>query len=263
MTSALEISTTQELGHIKAVCLDIDDTVLDNARSSRQGLKALVGNDAAWPVWRRTTEEHYARFIAGELEFDLMCRERTKAFFAAFGEQLSDAEARRREHIRMEAMQRAWCIFDDVVPCLEWLRASGLRLATVTNAPGPYQRKKIASVGLSGAFDAVVISGELGIAKPDRRIFAAACRKLDLRPEEVVHVGDRLDVDATAATQAGMHGVWLNRTDQQGVPPRGVRMISGLSELPELVTCDLPATVSVATRWTARTKISQEYAVSR
>ncbi|RCW39148.1 putative hydrolase of the HAD superfamily [Halopolyspora algeriensis] len=246
MTSALEVSTPDELEQIKAVCLDIDDTLLDNERSSRRGLAALTGNDASWPVWRRTTEEHYARFVAGETDFDTMCRERLRAFFAAFGERLSEAEVVAREQVRMSAMQRAWKLFDDAAPCLEWLRASGLRVAVISNAPGPYQRKKIASVGLADVFDELVLSGEFGVAKPDRRIFAAACSALGLRPEEVAHVGDRLDQDALGATHAGMHGVWLNRRDTARrsvaeTPPEGVSTITGLDELPELLVCDLPA----------------------
>ena len=115
MTSAPEDS---QHFRIKAVCLDVDDTLLDAESASRQGLRELVGNDRAWPVWRRTTDRYYARFVAGELDFDAMCVERTRAFFAAFGEHLDDAEAARREDRRMRAMRRAWRLFDDVLPCL-------------------------------------------------------------------------------------------------------------------------------------------------
>ena len=121
------------------MCLDIDDTLLDNAGSSRLGLRALIGNDAAWPVWRHTTEEHYERYVAGELDFATMCRERTRAFFAAFGEQLSDAEAAAREDHRMAAMQAAWRLFDDALPCVEWLRATGLlSLIHISEPTRPY-----------------------------------------------------------------------------------------------------------------------------
>lgn len=221
------------------MCLDFDDTLLDNATSSRLGLRALVGDDAAWPVWRRTTEQHYARFVAGEIDFERMCQARIRAFFAAFGEDISDGEAAERERYRMAAMQREWRLFDDAVPCLEWLRASGLRLALITNAPGAYQRKKIAAVGVGEYFDAFVISAELGVAKPDGRIFDSACSTLGLRPDEVVHVGDRLDVDALGAARAGMRGVWLNRSGSKEVPPAGVAMITNLHELPELLVYDL------------------------
>lgn len=174
-----------------------------------------------------------------------MCTARTQAFFAAFGEDLSDGEAAERERVRMAAMQRAWRLFDDVLPCLEWLRTAGLRLAVITNAPGAYQRKKIASVGLAGFFDALLISGEVGVAKPNHGIFDSACSALELHPDEVAHVGDRLDIDAIGAVDAGMHGIWLNRENRERVPANAVgaqrtSMIASLDELPELLVCDLP-----------------------
>ncbi len=227
------------------MCLDLDDTLLDNERSSRQGLVALTGNDAAWPVWRRITDEYYSRLLAAEIDFDTMCLERTRAFFAAFGDLLSDGEVLDRERRRMAAMRRAWQLFDDAMPCLQWLRDSGLRLALITNAPGYYQREKIASLGLAGLFDELVISGEVGAAKPDARIFRAACSALGLPPHEVAHVGDRFDLDAAGAARAGMHGVWLDRRGDgtgHGEPaPGGVSVIAGLHELPETLVCDVPA----------------------
>lgn len=232
------------------MCLDVDDTLLDNERASRRALAALTGNDAAWPVWRRITDDYYARLLAAEMDFDTMCRERTRAFFAAFGERLGDGEVAERERVRMAAMRQAWRLFDDARPCLEWLRACGLRLAVITNAPGSYQRAKIASLGLADLFDALVISGEVGAAKPDERIFHAACSRLGLDPHEVVHVGDRVDLDAVGAARAGMHGVWLNRREeaaqQAAGVPAGVSVIGGLSELPETLVCDVPgATVEL------------------
>ncbi|GAA0534211.1 haloacid dehalogenase [Saccharopolyspora subtropica] len=222
------------------MCLDVDDTLVDSAGSSRHSLRALVGNDRAWSVWQRTTDRYYARFVTNELDFDTMRVERTRAFFAAFGEHLDAAEAERREARRMAAMQRAWRLFDDTLPCLDWLRGSGLRLAVITNAPGAYQRRKIAAVGLADTFDELVISEEVGAAKPDPRIFRTACDALGLHPAEVVHVGDRLDIDAQGAARVGMHGVWLDRTGTAD-RPTDVPTITSLFELPGLLMSDLPA----------------------
>lgn len=217
------------------MCLDIDDTLLDTEFAARQALRELVGNDGAWPVWERITEQVYERYLAGELSFEHTCVERTRAFFAAFGQNLTWSEAGRRETARMDAMRRAWRLFDDSEPCLRLLRGHGLRLAVITNAPGAYQRGKIDAIGLARSFDTLVISGELGIAKPDPRIFHAACTRLNLRPDQVAHVGDRLDVDAVAAAEAGLRGIWLNRRDAGQSCPRGITMIDSLEALPDLV----------------------------
>ncbi|SFT95209.1 putative hydrolase of the HAD superfamily [Actinopolyspora lacussalsi subsp. righensis] len=244
MKSALEVSASERPRGIRAVCLDIDDTLLDSRGSARRAFASLTGNDAAWPVWRRITDEYNARMMAGEIDFETMCRSRTRDFFAAFGERLSEDEVLAREHRRMVALRDSWELFEDATGCLEWLRASGLRVAAITNAPGGYQRHKLAVTGLAATFDATVISGECGVAKPSSGIFAAACDALGLSPAEVAHVGNNLEIDANGAACAGMHGIWLDR-DSGGstsavVPADGVSVITSLYELPEVLVCDLP-----------------------
>ncbi|PRW62619.1 HAD family hydrolase [Actinopolyspora mortivallis] len=242
MTSARELST-HEAGRIKAVCLDIDDTLLDSQNSARRAFATLTGNDAAWPVWQRITAEYHARMTAGEIDFETMCLWRTRDFFAAFGERLDEDEVRARERRRMAAMRECWELFDDVSECLDWLRASGLAVAAITNAPGEYQRHKLAAVGLAEVFDVMLISGEYGVSKPSEEIFYAACSSLGLAPRQVAHVGNSLEVDAEGAARAGMHGVWLDRSAGDSARGRcrsaGVSVISSLYELPELLVCDL------------------------
>ena len=218
------------------MCLDIDDTLVDYGSSMRAGLREMLGADDAWPAWCATTERHYPRFTAGEVDFDTMRRQRTKDFFATRGELLDDDEAMKREDRRMTAMRRAWRLFDDALPCLRWLRAVGLRIAAVTNAAGRHQRVKLQALDLEAAFDAVVISDEIGAAKPDPVIFHTACAALGVGPAHAVHVGDRLDLDAQGARAAGLHGVWLDRSRRgDHARPAEVTVISGLAELPRVM----------------------------
>ncbi|MGQ0773020.1 MAG: HAD family hydrolase [Pseudonocardiales bacterium] len=221
---------------IAAVCFDVDATLVDYETSTRAGLCELLGTDEAWADWCALTDRHYLRYLAGDVDFDVMRRQRTKEFFASRGEQLGDGEVFQREERRAAAMRRAWQLYDDALPCLGTLRACGLRLAAITNAAGAYQRAKLEALGLESAFDAVLISGELGVAKPHRAIFRTACATLGVRPGQAVHVGDRLDMDAEGARDAGMHGVWLDRS-RRGVLPQnaGISVICQLSELPALV----------------------------
>lgn len=221
---------------IGGVCLDVDDTLVDYRASVRAGLRELLGADDAWPDWCAVTERFYPRFTSGEIDFDTMRWQRTKEFFAIRGEALDDGEVMAREERRMAAVQRAWQLFDDALPCLRALRARGLRLAAVTNAAGGHQRGKLRALGLERAFDAVVISGEVGVAKPHAGIFHTACAALGVRAGQAVHVGDRLDLDAEGARAAGLHGVWLDRSRCGAMSWHGaVTVICGLSELPGLV----------------------------
>ncbi|MDR6596203.1 HAD family hydrolase [Saccharothrix longispora] len=242
MTTAAPTFTPRRTGEIRAVCLDVDDTLVDYSTSSRAALAAMVGNADAWPLWQRITDEHCSRLLAGELEYESMRNIRTRAFFAALGEELDQEEATRRELRRQDVLASGWRLFPDVVPCLEWLRATGLPVAAVSNASGHHQRVKIATLGLAQYFDTVLIAGEVGAAKPDRVIFDTACADLGVELGDAIHVGDRLHADAIGARDAGMRGVWLNRQGpREGGLPTGIAAISSLAELPELLVCELSA----------------------
>lgn len=226
-------------GSVRAVCLDVDDTLVDYSESALAGLTELVGRDECWRSssrWFELTEQHHGRFIDGEIDFNTMRLQRTRAFLAELGVSLSDAEVADREARRAAAMRRAWRLYDDVAPCLHLLRSAGIMLAVVTNAAGPHQRGKLAAVGLVDAFDAVVIADEVGVAKPDPRIFRLACRALRIAPHQAVHVGDRLEIDAVGALDAGLTGVWLDRSASGRPAPAGVHVIHDLTVLPDLVS---------------------------
>jgi putative hydrolase of the HAD superfamily len=220
---------------IKAVCLDIDDTLVDFTRAARTALLALIGRDDMWPAWQEATDAFVGRAVTGELTPREMRQERTKAFFAEqLGVYLDDSTVAVLEDRRQTQMCQGWRLFADALPCLEWLRAAGLRIAAVTNASGPQQHAKLADMGISRFFDAVVIAGELGVAKPDPRIFHVACQQLQILPGQAVHIGDRLDLDAVGARDAGLHGVWLDRSGGRHAPA-GVHVIADLEALPELL----------------------------
>jgi putative hydrolase of the HAD superfamily len=76
----------------------------------------------------------------------------------------------------------------------------------------------------------------LGVGKPDPRVFAEACRRLGTAPGRTAYVGDELDVDARAATAAGLLGIWLDR------PGIGLKGTARLEPVPgEIVIRSLDA----------------------
>ena len=116
------------------------------------------------------------------------------------------------------------------------LRRIGHRLGLITNGPADVQRAKLAATGLGAWFDAVVISGEVGVGKPDPHIFARALAALDASPQTAIMVGDNLERDVVGARAAGMRGVWLNRSGRSR--PAGIvpdLEIATLTELPAVL----------------------------
>jgi HAD superfamily hydrolase (TIGR01549 family) len=86
-------------------------------------------------------------------------------------------------------------------------------VAIVTNGPPDIQRLKISQTGLESAFSVVVISGDLGIGKPDPRIFGHALEALGVShidPAEAVMVGDSWERDVEGALGAGLGAIWIS-----------------------------------------------------
>jgi putative hydrolase of the HAD superfamily len=124
--------------------------------------------------------------------------------------------------------------YADAAPALAVLRAGGLRLAVVSNCDCSL-RGVLADLGLAAAVDAVVVSAEVGSAKPDRGIFEVALEHLRCMPENALFVGDSLETDVRGARAAGLRALLLQRSGAHADDP-GVERIFGLEELAELIT---------------------------
>ena len=118
--------------------------------------------------------------------------------------------------------------YPEVAGTLARLRAGGARLAVVSNWDVSLH-DVLERTGLRRLVDAVVISAELGVAKPDPAIFRAALERLDADVAGAVHVGDSLEADVAGARAAGLEAVLVVRNG--AVAPQGVRAVSSLAEL--------------------------------
>lgn len=88
---------------------------------------------------------------------------------------------------------------------------AGYKLGIVTNGVPDLQREKLEGSCLLDRFQAVVISGELDIGKPERGIFDHICKTLEVEPSACVMVGDNPERDVAGAAAAGMKAVWVER----------------------------------------------------
>ncbi|MFJ7589563.1 HAD family hydrolase [Streptomyces sp. NPDC097617] len=104
-----------------------------------------------------------------------------------------------------------------VCTAIRSLRKEGWRLGVITNGDPAAQRLKLRSARLADLFEAVVISGEYGIRKPDADLFRIALDALDT--SSAVMVGDDLDADVRGGSQAGLRTVWVSGGRER--PPTG------------------------------------------
>ena len=235
---------------LRALLLDVDDTLVDTRGAFRAAITAVVGTwlphldadgrEAAVQRWALDPGGHFRAYTRGEVDFETQRRRRAGTCTRPSAGRLDDArrgswDAALRGRIpeRLAALSgRA------AVPC----RGPGGRAARgrgdehADQLSGRQARRR----GSGGFVAAVIGLDVVGVGKPDPRPFLHACALLGVEPGEAAYVGDELDVDARAARDAGLLGVWLDRHGT-GLEPGDVPVVRTLVELPALLGL-VPAT---------------------
>lgn len=239
-------------GRTRGVLLDIDDTLL----GTREAM-LLAGELAARELWpdaeparlgqagRRFREDaggHFRAYTRGEHDFATMRAQRVTELATWLGQEPSRDDAARWDELYEAAFARALRAFDDVVPALASCRERGLTVALLTNSSADYTRSKLELAGLGGAIGRLTVGtvtkDTLGIGKPAPEVFHHACALMGLGADEVVYVGDELDVDTWAALDAGLGAAWLRRPgyeltehELQEAAARGLTAATSLAEV--------------------------------
>lgn len=182
--------------------LDLDNTLADRER--------------AFLTWARDKVEKWAPHERGAVAYliaqdDDGLRPRHE-FFSALRQRFGlqhPIEALLADY-RTELRDALPPVPDDVIERLHALRASGWKLAVVTNGDARVQAQKIDQLGILALLNACCISGELGIRKPDPRIFEIAAARCGESLTDAWVVGDG-ESDVVGAHRAGVRSIWLHR----------------------------------------------------
>ena len=106
-------------------------------------------------------------------------------------------------------------------------------LALLTNGASDVQREKLSRTPFARYFHTVVVSLEVGIGKPDPRVFEATVSRLGLATSDAVMVGDSLVRDIGGAQRAGMRAIWVDRglwREEGATPDATVTRLSDLRD---------------------------------
>lgn len=232
---------------LRAVVFDLDGTLARFGLEPSQALAHALAEQAKLPDPRWPERDFLAEAGYADL-FEEVSDERLNGAFFIYG---TWAEALKRYLIANGASpEQAALIVDDYVqrrvesvqlrPGARELLAKGLKgfkLGLLTNGPSELQWGKIDRLRIGEAFDAIIVSGDLGIHKPDLGIFQAMAKALRVEPHEALYVGDSLYDDMTGAKRAGWWAIWFNTGHRQPDPAdaKPDLEISSLDELPSLL----------------------------
>jgi putative hydrolase of the HAD superfamily len=201
----------------RAVFFDLDDTLIDRAGAFARYVEGLVErHPEVFPPSRRASQ--VARIHAwdhrGSSDRTVFCQQVTAAFpgLGLTPEALWEDMASRLPLL---------VVPDDGVCAWLGTLTAQRPVAAVSNGSGRVQRTKLARARLLEVLPEVFLSGEVGVAKPDPRLFQAALARVDRTPGEVLHVGDDPERDIAGAARLGLATCWVShgREWPRGLPP--------------------------------------------
>lgn len=104
-------------------------------------------------------------------------------------------------------------LYEDAVPTLHALRAQGKQLGVLSNF-SPNLEDVLRALGIHAYFSFFVVSGIVGVEKPDARIFEMMVRAARVPRTEIVYIGDSVFHDVAGARGAGLAAILIDRYNQ-------------------------------------------------
>ena len=207
---------------MRALLFDLDDTLYDRSAPFRkayeelyQGKYPAAARDVYLAVTRRG-DEVFEASQRGEMPLRESHIYRVKHGFADMGIPMTDEEALHFQQT-YEAKQGEIELPKAMKEMLECCKNAGIFMGILTNGPGEHQTKKIRKLGLQQWIDEehVVISGNCGMVKPEKRIFDYTRETMGLGDAEIWYVGDSYEKDILGAAVAGWKTIWINREKKE------------------------------------------------
>ncbi|MEN8181702.1 MAG: HAD family hydrolase [Myxococcota bacterium] len=233
---------------IQVLCLDLDDTILDNRSGMRSAWEAVarmlagvhpaltpesvveqLGRSTRW-FWSDPTRVGWGRVDLPGARREIVGH--VLASFSVSDAPLAEEAARTYTDLRHSSLKLQSGAHD----LLDRFRRRLPRLALVTNGSAPVQREKIERFDLEPYFHHVQLEGEFGVGKPDPAVYQNVLRVFDASPEACLMVGDDYEADVLGALAVGMSAAWIDvagrgRTPVE--PPRPHATVRSLHELAE------------------------------
>lgn len=219
----------------EAVIFDAYGTLLDvNGAMAAHATRVGARWEALSAEWRAKQLEYtWVRSLTGAAhheDFWLCSRDALDFVFARHG--IADAALRRD---LMEAY-RTLPAYPEVPAMLAALRARGIATAILSNGTPGMLAAAVEAAGIASIIDEILSVEEVGVFKPDVRVYRLATRQFGCVPEDLAFVSGNA-WDAQAAHAFGMRVVRVNRMgapDEYGLAASDVPVLADLTALPDL-----------------------------
>lgn len=198
---------------IKAVLIDIDNTLLDFNKSSKQAIEVafkkhnLTFFDEIMPVYLRITDSLWKGIEKGVCTRTQLRKDRWNLIFKELN---VDYDGEKLEETYRKALCFSSFLIDGSYDLLEYL-SKKYTVCTISNAPTVQQITRLKSADIFKFIDYNFISEDIGFDKPNKDFFKACFSRLgNILPEETIIVGDSLTADIKGGVDYNIKTVWVN-----------------------------------------------------
>ena len=202
---------------IRTIFVDLDDTIWDFTANSKVALKAVyeryqLDNQCSYDVFIKgyllINEQLWSLYHHGKIEKDFLKRERFRASFERCGIICESPE--RFDYDYLETIVTLKKVVAGAPKLLQHLKKRG-SVNVLSNGFANLQFRKLQSAGLDRYIDLMVLSDNIGVTKPDKRLFDYALEKAKANAETTLMIGDNYDADILGAYNAGWKTIFFNR----------------------------------------------------
>ena len=198
---------------IKAILFDVDNTIIDFMKMKRKSCEAAV--EAMIAAGLKMSEKDalkllYELYEIHGIESQRIFQKFTKKVYGKENYKLISHGVIAYRKIRDSYLVP----YTNAVPTLLELKKRDYELAIVTDAPIMEAWMRIASLKLDDFFEVVITKGDVRKQKTSTIPFKAALKKLNLKPEEAMMVGDRISRDINVAKKLGLHTIYARYGDE-------------------------------------------------
>ncbi|MDC7227419.1 MAG: YjjG family noncanonical pyrimidine nucleotidase [Spirochaetales bacterium] len=223
----------------RLLIFDLDNTIFDYDRAENFALDktfeqfGLQTSDEIKLSYREINEQNWKLFEKGEISSEKLRVKRFEDFGEAHGFRWNALDV---SSAYLKNLGLGGFIIDGADELLLRLKADFM-LAGLTNGISDVQRSRLANSPFEGIFNPIIISDEVGVAKPDPAIFALLLEKAGVSNKtEVLMIGDSLSSDIAGAIASGVPSCWYNPAGgEQPVNIKPDFIINSLSEVFEIV----------------------------
>ncbi|HEL1756090.1 TPA: HAD family hydrolase [Streptococcus suis] len=228
---------------MKALIFDVDDTLYDQIQPFERALErhievAREQIELLYLSFRRYADEVFEATAIGKMSLKDSHIYRMKHALEDFGYQVSDATALaiQIDYDYFQGQIELSPVFPEI---FSWCQAQGIAMGIITNGPYRHQLRKIRTMGLVNWFELehVLISGQVGITKPDPAIFQLMEERLGMPGEDICYLGDSFENDVVGAKVANWKAIWFNHRKRVEpiAPYQADKVVTDWDELVEVI----------------------------